>query len=192
MKKSALKIVSINLVFILSFTSCIKKEESQTKNEDYHKIIQNTIHKLESENIQRNVLNCEVYFGKDSTKKVSLKDFTKRPRLLFYFSYNTCVPCIEETVEIIKETFSNYEQNDKIVFVSPDYPLRYSINCYGKKLLRLSTGKLGLPIETGDQPPFFIVINKNMEIESIHVVNKLNFERTRKCLNEIALKYALK
>ncbi|MEA4936491.1 MAG: hypothetical protein VB102_07615 [Paludibacter sp.] len=152
----------------------------------FSKEINDTILKIEKSNMFHLVNNSNVYFGTDSTNKIKLKQLVDSPKLMFYFSSNTCSPCIEETIEIMKEIFPNYEETDKIVFVSPDYPARYRNNCYGKKLLILDKNKLGLPIENGQQSPFFLIINKNLQVQSMHVVNKMDFSRTKEYLKDIS------
>jgi hypothetical protein len=140
---------------------------------------------MEINNTLHDVNNNDVYFGTDSLNTIKLRQLVVRPKLMFYFSSNTCSPCIEETLEIMKRVLFNYEKRDNVIFVSPDYPARYRNNCYGKKLLILDKNKLGLPIEDELHPPFFLVINNNMQVQSIHVVNKMDFSRTEEYLKSI-------
>ncbi|SFL52005.1 hypothetical protein SAMN05216357_12642 [Porphyromonadaceae bacterium KH3CP3RA] len=182
------KTVSLCLSFLITISvcSCNSGRKKQTENENIEIFIHNTITEMENENMGKQIVNTKVYFGTDSINQTTLHELTNIPRLFFYFSNNTCPPCIDQSVEIIKEIFNDYESNEKIIFISPDYPLRYSNNCYGKKLLKLKNENLGLPIEDGFQPPFFIIINMDMKVESIHVVNKMDFERTREYLVRIS------
>jgi|AGTN01.2.fsa_nt_gi hypothetical protein len=183
-----IKTVSLCLYFLITISvcSCNSERKKQKENENIESFIHNTITEIENRNIKKQIIDSKVYFGTDSTNQTTLRELTNIPRLFFYFSSNTCTPCIEQSVEIIKEIFKDYENNEKIIFISPDYPSRYSNNCYGKKLLKLKNGSLGLPIEDGSQPPFFIIINQDMKVESIHVVNKMDFEKTREYLIRIS------
>ena len=112
-------------------------------------------------------------------------NLVSKNKIFFCFSRNTCTPCLEQTVEIIKKIFPNYKQNEKIIFISPDYDKRFRENCYGKKLLTLEDSKFGIPIED-TEAPFFLIINDQLHIEAIHIVNNLNFEKTEEYLRKIA------
>jgi len=170
---------------ILVIVSCKQKSKEQIEFDKYKLKIRTDIEKLELDNFKHVVNNQSVYLGVDSLDRIDLNRFVKDTKLFLYFSSNTCSPCIEETVEIIERTFPNYLKNEKIVFVSPDYPARYRINCYGKKLLNLEKGKLGLSLENSTEPPFFIVIDSTLQVKSIPVVNKMNFDRTTDYLESV-------
>jgi len=111
-------------------------------------------------------------------------NLTSKNKIFFCFSRNTCTPCIEQTIEIVKKIFPDYQQNERIIFISPDYEKRFRDNCYGKKLLTLEHSKLGIPIEE-TEAPFFLVVNDQLYIEAIHIVNNLNFEKTEEYLRKI-------
>ena len=120
-------------------------------------------------------------------KKIELSELLKKNSLLFYFSANTCSPCIDHTIEILKDIYPDYLENNQIIFISPDYPARFWNNCYGKKLLIFENNKIGLPFEESLQPPLFLIINDSLKIKRIHIVNKMDFERTRTFLRNVFL-----
>ena len=95
----------------------------------------------------------------------------------FFFSEETCSPCIQQTVTYIKEVFPDYETDDRIYFISPAYPARFRRNCYGKKLLNLENETLGMPLES-ENVPFIFTVNNDLVVEKVHVVNKSNFSKT--------------
>lgn len=175
----------------LLLVSCQQKSKWQIEESEIERKIQAEIEKLEANNNGQAVADQIVYFGFDSLKSEKLKVLVNTPKLILYFSANTCSSCVDQTVETIESIFPGYKTNDNIVFVSPDYPVRYRINCYGKKLLTLMNGKFDLPLENTTQPPFFIVVGDEMKVLSIHVVNKMNFVRTEKYLIEIANRFKL-
>lgn len=185
MKRESLKRILVICIYTLLIVSCQHKSKWQIEEEKFEIKQQATIDKLEADNTNQRVINQIVYLGTDSLQSIYLKDFVCSPKLFLYFSSNTCSPCIEQTVEIIEKNFPNYKENESIVFISPDYPKRFRINCYGKKLLNLEEGKLGLPLENGEQPPFLFVLDKNMRINTIHIVNKMDFIRTERYLIEL-------
>lgn len=182
-KKISLLHNIICMFILISFFSCSndKKRNQATTVEKY---ISKEIQKLEKENINQSISNQMIFFGNDSTKKFALKDFILEKRIFFWFSQNTCSPCIDRCVDIIKAVFPSFENNENIVFVSPDYPARFRENCYNKRLLTLQDKFFGLELEK-IEVPFFFILNSNLEIESIHLVNKNDFTRTEKYLQEI-------
>jgi hypothetical protein len=171
--------------------SCQQKSKWQIEETEIEKKIKVEIEKLEADNSAQVLIDQFVYLGLDSLQPVRLKDFVCKPRLFLYFSANTCSSCVDQTVETIETIFPGYKTNDNIVFVSPDYPARYRINCYGKKLLFLEKGKLGLTLEKREQPPFLFILDKNMRITTIHVVNKMDFSRTEQYLRKLKSSFDL-
>ncbi len=167
------------------FYSCSGNLQRERKDGSIENLIRNAISEIENRNIEQQIINSDAFWGTDSTKHTTLSELTLSPKLFFYFTSNTCTPCIDQSVEIIKDVFPNYKKNENIIFVSPDYPLRYSNNCYGKKLLKLENNNFGLSINDDNQPPYFIVV-KNMKVKSIHVVNKMDFDRTREYLSLVS------
>lgn len=177
--------------FFLIMNSCSYKEKKKSVSEDnYEQILANKIKISEVENCNLNLKNQKVFFGNDSLNKISLMNLASKNKIFFCFSRNTCTPCIEQTVDIIKKIFPDYKQNEKIIFISPDYDKRFRDNCYGKELLILEHSKFGIPIEN-TEAPFFLIVNNQLHIESIHIVNNLNFEKTEKYLRKIAKKINL-
>lgn len=172
--------------------SCNQKSKQQIESESYESKVKAEIERLESDNFQQAVMNQTVYLGTDSLDKIEFKSFVSSPKLFLYFSSNTCSPCIEQTVETIEKVFPMHKDNKKIVFVSPDYPARYRNNCYGKKLLFLEKGKLGLALENKSEPPFFVIIDSTLQVMSIHVVNKMDFDRTERYLEDIRKSFNFK
>jgi hypothetical protein len=174
------------IILIIIINSCNYRNNNQQTEDNYNKEVEKTIIRLESENNSCKIQNQQVYIGTDSMIKTELRQLVLTKKIFLYISRNTCSPCIEETVEIIKEVFPDYIKNEKIIFMSPDYPARFRNNFYGKKLLTLESGKLGMPIEKNEAPPFFVIINSNMKIESIHIVNKMHYEYTRDYLKNVS------
>lgn len=176
----------IGIFSLLMFmNSCSYQEKkSSTLENNYEQILANKIKISEEENSNLKLKDQNVFFGNDSLNKISLMKLTSKNKLYFCFSRNTCTPCIEQTIEIIKKKFPDYQQNEKIIFISPGYEKKFRDNCYGKKLLTLEHSKLGIPIED-TEAPFFLVINNHLYIEAIHIVNNLNFEKTETFLHKI-------
>ncbi len=174
------------LILFLSVNSCSFKEKKKPTLEDnYEQVLAEKIKISESDNGNLKVKNQGFFFGNDSLIKIPLKNFVSKKKIFFCFSKNTCTPCVEKTIEILKNIFPDYKLNERIVFISPDYEKRFRNNCYGKKLLTLEYSKFGIPIED-TEAPFFLILNNQLVIESIHIVNNLNFLKTEMYLQKIA------
>jgi len=166
---------AIAIVILLS-TSLKKKDNRDEPNKEVIQYIVNTAEQNQKEILFNPVINQRCYFGKDSVNSFMFEDICDSNKIFFYFSERICTPCIDNTIRVLKECFPNYKEDNSIIFISPDYPKRLAEDCYGKKLLTLKTGKLGLPMK--EQYPFFFKLNNNLEIISAHVVVKVDFKRT--------------
>ncbi|GHT51967.1 hypothetical protein FACS189440_21520 [Bacteroidia bacterium] len=165
-----------SIIFSCCNNSGVKREKDLETN-DYLELVENKINKLIDNNLNLVVDNQTVYLGIDSLNKMELQRIIENNVFFFYFSYQTCPPCIQQTVSYIKEVFPDYENNDRIFFIAPDYPPRFRRNCYGKALLVLSKIKLGIPLEA-ENVPFIFSLNNKLAIEKLHIVNKEDFAKT--------------
>jgi hypothetical protein len=129
--------------------------------------------------------NRQVFFGKDSVKIFLLNELALNPRLVFCFSTNTCTPCVDSAIKLLKERFSDFERNETIIIAGND-PLRLRDNCYGKRML----SGIDLPVAE-IEAPFFFVLDKSMKISFLHIFNKMNPELTKIYLEEIQEKLIL-
>lgn len=171
---------------LICIQSCGQKEKTvESANFDYAEVFSQKIQEIEKENINRHVEDQYVYWGNDSLTSSKLSDLTDGKRIFFYYTQQTCQPCVEETVKYIEAEIPKYISDDRIHFISPDMVKRFRNDAYGKKLLVLEKEKIGLPIEGNAHIPFFVVINKDLSIETIHVVDKMNYNRTKTFLRNI-------
>lgn len=176
------------ILIVLCLYSCngrIKKQENSQES-SYEYYVERKIAVLEKENLSRKIKNQSFFWGHDSLSNVDLENYLLKNRLFFVFSIHTCLPCIETTVEIIKETFPNYCENEHIAFVVPDLPVRFRKEYYGKEILSFEeAGGFNLTFEINEYPPFFLYVNKDLIIKSIHIVNNFDFHKTEKFLHEM-------
>lgn len=183
--KVAIYSMTILVCTMLSLTSCLNNKKKLVNSEfEFEKYIFEEIRKLENESEKQIIANQKFFIGNDSLKQFDLKDFLSKKRIIFWFSPNTCSPCVDRSVDIIKDVFPDYENNKQIIFVAPDYPVRFRGNCYNKKLLTLQNKYFGLVLEKKDVP-FFLILNSTLQIESIHIVNKSLFSRTEEYLQKV-------
>ncbi|NDV47964.1 hypothetical protein D0T49_13015 [Paludibacter sp. 221] len=191
MIKTTKHYLAIYFLFSLVIVTYSCSKNKNKKDELAESTIEKIIIDIEKNNINQKITNQFVFLGNDSLNSVKLNNYIKNNKpIFFYFSSYSCSPCIDRTIEILEKTYSNYKTNNNIVFISPDYPKRFRENCYGKPLLTLEYFQLGIPVEERgfDIPPFFFILNNDLKIESIHVVNKLDFYRTEQYLKEIKLR----
>jgi len=177
-------IVFATAITIFAVTFIKSNSRDKSVNKEFIRSIVSRAEQLEKENLYSTVLDQKCYFGKDSTKLIMFRKIWDSSKVFFYFSDKICPPCIVNTIEVIKQQYPNYQSDSSIIFISPDYPKRLTDNCYGKKLLSLQFKMLGLPVEKNDVP-FFFRLNNNLEITSIHIVVKVDFDRTKKYLQSL-------
>ena len=149
----------------------------------YIQLILNQVTILEQEASGWVVNNQGAYWGNDSLNGFPLNQLAADDRLYFYFSQNVCPPCMITTIELIKQYFPDYDHNDAVVFLSRDWPHRLRNNCYGKRLLTLQKGTLGI---FNEDIPFFFKLSPEMKLTSIHIITKADFERTETYLKELS------
>lgn len=180
-----LMLFSLTIVLlILLFKQLVKTNSEETFIEKHKELVVNKVTELENENLGYLIKNQLVFFGDDSLNVFEIKNIKNNDQIFFYFSYNTCPPCLNYTIDLLKKFIPSYEKDDSIIFISPDYPKRFRNDCFGKKLLNLQLNKLGLPLEK-ENVPFFFKINKDMQIVSLNIVIKEDFERTEKYLQSL-------
>jgi len=177
MKIHFFSVVICSLIIVCCFQN--NKEPS------YEQRVEAYIKEQTELNVNLEIENTDVYIGFDSVNIFNIKQLNHK--FFFYFSIQTCSPCIEQTVDCIKEVFPDYENDNEIFFISPDYPARFKGNCYGKPLLTLDSEKLGIPVEKLNVP-FIFVIDSNLKIKKMHIVNKNDFRSTVKFLKELVKK----
>ena len=166
------------VLFILCLSSCAKKQSEEQSSESYEELAAQKIESLRENNEGLELSDQEIYWGNDSLNCFPLSDFARQERLYFYFSYNTCSPCIQECVNILERYLPDYIDSETVVFLSPDYLPRFRDNCYGKRLLGLKNESLGIPLEE-EFVPFFFVLDGELKIKDLHVVNKNEFGKTQ-------------
>ena len=161
-------------IFVVQKCTQLKPQKSFP---DYSHLILRQVAKLEQQTRGLIIDNQWAYWGNDSLKLVNLQQLATEERIYFYFSQNVCPPCVMSAIELIEKYIPDYEQNETLVFISPDWPHRLRNDCYGKRLLMLQQERLGISLED-ENVPFFFRLNAQMELTSVHIVAKVDFKRT--------------
>ncbi len=183
-----ININNINAICLFSFLlfACHERANNQKKLplDDFNHLIAEKIDNLTKENNQTILRDQRTYFGNDTVHYHMLSEYITQNILFFYFSENTCNPCIEQSIEYISQFIPDYSNNSKVIFLSPDYMPRFRDNCYGKRLLGLENKKMGISVEE-ENIPFFFTLSEDLRISNLHIVNKNDFAKTATYLKNI-------
>ena len=88
------------LLVILSFLffSCNQQRNKGFTNATYMRLVEEKIASLTESNDKATLQDQKTYWGNDSISDQMLSELASRKILFFYFSYNTCSPCIDQSV----------------------------------------------------------------------------------------------
>ncbi|WP_287619783.1 hypothetical protein [Parabacteroides sp.] len=179
--------ILIGIVFV-RYVNYFKKpiQDIDIDNFEYEKESLYTIKREELKNNYYQCLDQKVYWGTDSLQTSTLRELCSDEKLFFCFSETTCPPCIETVIDMLNGAFSKEEIDKRVIFVSPDYPIRLRNDCYGRKLLNLQNKIFGLPLERQESfPPFLFVLDNKLRVKYLHIYNKVFPQLTSIYLEEI-------
>lgn len=117
------------------------------------------------------ILNNQVFFGRDTLGVKSLSQAFKQPTLMFFFSRNTCSPCIDISMDCIKKVFPDFATNDRVVLVGSDLETRVKDSFFAKPVMSFVGGKMNIPIENYNVP-FFFVLDGDGKLDMLFVPEK--------------------
>lgn len=140
-----------------------------------------SIQRLEGEMLHMVLEDRPVYMGLDTFPIGSLRNVAKG-KLFMSFSNSTCPPCLDGAFRIVDEVFGSLERESCLFFVCEDAPLRLYDNFMGKRLLNVSGG-FNFTQEQTNYPVFF-TLSEFLEIDNVHIFNKLDVGRTKRFLEE--------
>lgn len=169
-------IVTLIIIVFLVYNRYKIQNREKDAIESYNAEFNEKMQCLERQTMYNIIPDRVVYWGNDSLHAIRFRDIAPA-KLFFYFSAQTCPPCVEGTIDLINQMFSDSWQTENLCFISPDSPRRLAENCYAKMLLNIGP-ELGLYIET-IHVPFFFELNENLEVKSVNIVNKLDLSRTK-------------
>lgn len=132
-----------------------------------------------SEQIQRYTRSLEIdtesqpyepvfFIGKDTLNKITYTG--KYPILLCCFSVESCSPCYENMLDIVKEIFPDYKERNDIIFLSNDLEFRYRDSFYGKKIYSNAINPSLKIAETG--VPYFFILDKDLKTDLVMCPDK--------------------
>jgi len=109
-----------------------------------------------------------LFLGNDSTKCQKLFSLLKQKTLVFRFSGKFCSACNMFAIDRIKQYFPDLFYSNKIILIGSETDPRLNDNFYGKQIYSFSRTNLGLSLEKGGIP-FFFIIDKNGKVEMIFI-----------------------
>jgi hypothetical protein len=101
--------------------------------------------------------NPLIYYGNDTTNKMSLFDRVNGKCLVFRFSGEACNVCIDFVINKLKTTFSDFANNSRILLIGSNINDRVKEKYYGKQIISFCSEGLGLPFEEYNTPFLFII-----------------------------------
>lgn len=175
-KKIIFSIILINLALLASFLFLRYKEYNNQKH-NYTQILENIKSKIirETENI--NFYSCFE----------PLVD-TTRKNLVFYFSVETCQPCLEKICDEIKGVFPDYSTNNNIIFFSNDLEKRLRKKFMGKQITTSTKNAKQFPF-TKYKVPLLFTLDSDSSMHDIFIADKDNPQELRKYLLAIKKRY---
>lgn len=117
-------------------------------------------------------LNFPAYLkcGKD-TSLIDISTIITSPTLVFYFSGQTCPPCLEAIKDSIKIIFPDYQNNANIIFMSNNLEKALYNNYLGKKIMRFQN-KQDTLFSDGSIFPIFFILDTNLKIQHLFLIDK--------------------
>ena len=120
--------------------------------------------------------------------KINLADIIKSPTLIYRFNEYSCMPCVQNDLEIIKQLADSIGISQVLIItrLRNSNVLKVYLNNYKIIVDSYNTpSELNLPIEMHalNESPFFLVINKKLKVEFAytstpgHSINSLFFKR---------------
>jgi len=182
-------IISVLLIFnsilILQKTttkqSTIKKEVEAAKNDKLTTIINVMV---ENQNV---LINKNQNIINETFDTLSFFELINSPKLIFYFNEYSCMPCVEELIQLLNTKVESFGK-DNIIILSHYEQLR---NMY----IFSHINKLKIPIYNLTEPlkipiaskniPFLFTIDQKLAINNLFLVDKSLYEHTRRYISII-------
>jgi hypothetical protein len=108
------------------------------------------------------VYDSKLYRGSNQNDTIKLKQLAGDGILVIRFSGEACTVCIDFALEMVKKTFPDYRQNDRILFLASQIPERIKDKYYGKPVYSFTGEELNLPFEEY-RIPYFFMLDSQME-----------------------------
>jgi hypothetical protein len=112
------------------------------------------------------VRNVELTYGTD-TSKYRLLNLCHDNTLIFYFSGESCSPCIDDVISLLNTVFPDLSTNERVLLIGSHLNPRVVDDYYPKPVLIYQDQRLSLPAEDMYLPCLFILDKTGKTIDSL-------------------------
>jgi len=106
-----------------------------------------------------NLNNSSLYLGLDSSVTFNLSDLSIYPRLVLSFSGDMCAPCIDFSINKVKEHFPKYFESDSILIICSNIEDKYKLGYYGKPIYSVAKNN---PLPINIHVPTFYIFDEEL------------------------------
>jgi len=161
------------------------QEDSEQSIENFY---MNELIKASIENECIEVSNPLVYPGTRVEEQVPLFDLVDQECLVFRFSGAACNVCVDFVLDKIKNKFSDFSTNPRILLIGSNLNSRVKEDYYGKSVLSYASDDLGIPFEEY-QIPFLFILDRDRTCKMIFIPEKALPELTDLYLDTVLKRY---
>jgi len=148
----------------------------------------NELVKASIENECIEVGNPLVYPGTRTEEQVPLFDLVEQECLVFRFSGAACDVCVDFVLDKIKNKFSDFRSNPRVLLIGSQLNPRVKETYYGKSVLSYASDDLGIPFEEY-QIPFLFILDRERTCKMIFIPEKALPELTDFYLDTVLKRY---
>lgn len=112
------------------------------------------------------------YYGTDSTTIYSFQEQFDTPVLIFYFSIESCQPCLDLIVNTLRDSLPDYITNKNILIYSDDLEWRLRNSFFDKKVINIKSNIQPLAFIKKKIPTLFLLDPQTLIIHHIFPYSK--------------------
>ena len=190
MKPLLIVIAALSCIGAVSSTLLLVKNGTGQENSEQsiENFYMNELIKASIENECIELGNPIVYPGKRIEEQVPLFDIVEQECLVFRFSGAACDVCVDFVLEKIKNRFSDFSSNPRILLIGSNLNPRVKEDYYGKSVLSYASDDLGIPFEEY-QIPFLFILDRDRTCKMIFIPEKALPELTDLYLDTVLKRY---
>lgn len=188
------------LIVVIALLSCLgavsstlllldnKNNMQEDSGQSIENFYMNELIKASIENECIEVNNPLIYPGIRVEEQLPLFDMVDQECLVFRFSGAACNVCVDFVLEKIKNRFSDFSSNPRILLIGSNLNPRVKENHYGKSVLSYASDDLGIPFEEYNIP-FLFILDRDRTCKMIFIPEKALPELTDLYLDTVLKRY---
>ena len=190
MKPLLIVIAALSCIGAVSSTLLLVKNGTGQENSEQsiENFYMNELIKASIENECIELGNPIVYPGKRIEEQVPLFDIVDQECLVFRFSGAACNVCVDFVLDKIKNKFSDFSTNPRILLIGSNLNSRVKETSYGKSVLSYASDNMGIPFEEY-QIPFLFILDRDRTCKMIFIPEKALPELTDLYLDTVLKRY---